>query len=175
MGHVFNSRRGGARRGGRGSAGGARAEALEQRTLLAFVPVGPGFRVDDPAGTTDRGGPSVASDADGDFVIAWQAHGATDWDVYAQRYNAGGVPQGASFRVNATTAGDQHAPAAAMDADGDFVVVWQSNRTGGSDIHAQRYNAAGAPQGAEFKVNTFTSDGSNTRPAVAASADGSFV
>ncbi len=85
---------------------------------------------------------SVAMDDDGDFVIAWQSQlqDGSEYGIYAQRYNAAGVTQGGEFRVNATTAGNQSLPAASMDADGDFVVAWQSNLQDGSGtgIYAQR-------------------------------------
>src|SRR5687767_635397 len=59
------------------------------------------------------------------------------------------------FQVNTYTSGPQRYPAVAMDADGDFVVVWQSNQQDGNSdgIFAQRFNAAGLPQASEFKVN----------------------
>ena len=39
---------------------------------------------------------------DGDFVIAWMSYlqDGSGHGVYAQRYNASGVPQGPEFRVN---------------------------------------------------------------------------
>ena len=45
-----------------------------------------------------------------------------------------------------------------MDSAGDFVVAWESQAEDGSNygIYAQRYNAAGAAQGSEFLVNTYT-------------------
>src|SRR5262249_14175194 len=66
---------------------------------------------------------------------------------------------GTEFRVNTYTTNDQLAPAVAMDAAGNFVVVWQSNNQGptgsGYDIYGQRYNAAGSAVGNEFRVNTY--------------------
>ena len=86
-----------------------------------------------------------------------------DYGVYAQRYNAAGVAQGAEFRVNTFTTSSGRFPAVAMDADGDFVVAWHSYRQDGSidGVYAQRYNAAGVAQGAEFRVNTFTTNDQN--------------
>jgi hypothetical protein len=45
-----------------------------------------------------------------------------------------------------------------MDTDGDFVVVWRSEQDGGAfyGVYGQRFDASGAPQGAEFLVNTYT-------------------
>jgi hypothetical protein len=116
-------------------------------------------------------------DEDGDFVVVWAGYGPSDpIGVYAQRYSAAGSPQGQEFRVNTLTRDDQVDPSVAMDADGDFVVVWTSEADVGTgeDVQAQRYNASGAPQGGEFRVNTYTTDGQD-RPAVAMDADGDFV
>src|SRR5262245_20780814 len=155
----------------------AAAEALEQRMLLFHTPVGPEFRVSS-ATIGDQVAPSVASDADGDFVAVWQSDGQdlSNNGIYGQRYNAAGFTVGFEFRVNTFITGNQISPAIAMDADGDFVVVWDSYGQDGSGhgIYAQRYNAVGVPQGGEFRVNTTTSSG-QIAPAIAMDVDGDFA
>ena len=110
--------------------------------------------------------PSVAMDANGNFVVAWASDGQDGGGsgVYAQRYNAAGTAQGAAFLVNTTTANDQVIPFVAMNASGTFVIAWEAD--GGQDgagagVYAQRYNAAGAAQGAEFRVNVTTAGDQN--------------
>ena len=49
----------------------------------------------------------------------------------------------------------------AMAPDGDFIVVWRSFGSDGTDtdsgsIQGQAFNSAGAPLGGEFQVNTYT-------------------
>ena len=69
-------------------------------------------------------------------------------------------PQGGEFRVNTVTTSDQQNPAVAMDADGDFVVAWQSNDQDGDKLGHLRpalQRRAASPQGGEFRVNTYTS------------------
>jgi hypothetical protein len=107
----------------------------------------------------DKDDPSIAMDGVGNFVITWASYGqsGTGWGIYAQRYNALGLPQGGEFQVNTYTSGDKRYPRAAMNAAGNFVITWSSygqSRTGWG-IYAQRYNALGAPQGSEFQVNTY--------------------
>jgi hypothetical protein len=138
---------------------------------------GPEFPVNDfNAGFQDR--PKVAMDPTGDFVVVWESNGqVAGQDVFARRYNAAGMALGPTeFLANAHTTGGQTDPAVAIDAAGNFVVVWRSVGQDGSDggIFAQRYDAAGAPQGGEFQVNTYTT-GSQSFPEVAMSADGRFV
>ncbi len=129
--------------------------------------------------TGAQGLPSVAMDADGDFVVAWESYGNQDGSaagVFARRYNASGVAQGVEFQVNTFTTGGQRFPSVAMDADGDFVVTWSSVNQDGSNfgVYAQRYSAAGVAQGNEFRVNTFTT-GAQALAVVAMDADGDFV
>ena len=143
-------------------------------------PIGPEFQVNTTTADSQVG-PAVAMDADGDFVVAWRSctvgdyDGCLDWDVFAQRYDAGGIPQGPEFPVNSTATGNQMFPAVAMDPDGNFVVAWSGNGPGdGNGVFAQRYNAAGEAQGPEFLVNGYTTS-SQYGPAVAMDAAGDFV
>jgi hypothetical protein len=86
------------------------------------------------------------------------------------------VPAGGDIVANTYTTGEQQRTRVAVEPDGDFVVVWQSNLQDGSGygVFAQRYDSAGAPRGAEFQVNTFTT-GIQYRPAVASDTKGNFV
>ncbi len=122
--------------------------------------------------------PAVASDADGDFAIAWASLGqdGNGYGVYAQRYLANGAVVGGELRVNTYTTDMQYAPAIAMDAAGDAVVVWESiNQNGHLDgVYAQRYDTSGAPAGGEFNLASY-STGGHAMPAVAMDAAGSFV
>jgi hypothetical protein len=119
---------------------------------------------------------SVAMDADGDFVAAWASEDGDSTGIFAQRYNAAGEPQGGRFPVNSTTSGPQDLPVVAMNAHGDFVVSWGSYGQDGDDwgVFAQRFDAMGARQGGEFRVNTTTA-GLQSGPSVAMGADGNFV
>ncbi|HEX8386521.1 MAG TPA: hypothetical protein VF576_10070, partial [Rubricoccaceae bacterium] len=145
------------------------------RRFSAGVPQGPEFRVNTTT-AGDQSAPTVAMDADGDFIVAWMSDDGSLGGVYAQRYDAAGVPQGGEFRVNTHTTSRQQNPAVAMDADGDLVVAWESQYQDGSGfgIYVQRYSSSGEPSGPTFRANTFTSL-SQAEPAVAANADGDFA
>ena len=115
-----------------------------QRYNATGVAQGSEFRVNtETSGHQDR--PSVAMDADGDFVVAWNSSSqdGSGYGIYGQRYNAAGVAQGSEYRVNTYTNDRQELPAVAMDADGDFIVTWQSFRQYGDNyqgIYAKRYS-----------------------------------
>jgi Ca2+-binding RTX toxin-like protein len=122
--------------------------------------------------------PTIAALADGGFVMSWSSY-MQDGDansVYAQRYDASGLPVGAEFQVNTTTASDQYDSAIAVLADDGFVVSWSSYLQDGFEygIYAQRYDASGVAAGAEFRVNTHATD-SQEASAIVALADGGFV
>jgi hypothetical protein len=64
-----------------------------------------------------------------------------------------------------------------MDADGDFVVAWQSSGQDGSQygIYARRYNAAGQALGGEFLVNEGATADHQAFASVAMDDAGNFV
>jgi hypothetical protein len=74
--------------------------------------------------------PSVAMDAEGDFVIAWRddsTGSSPSVSVTLQRYNPAGDPQGAPITVRTFSAPSLNAPSSfsvGMDDDGDFAVAW---------------------------------------------------
>jgi hypothetical protein len=81
--------------------------------------------------------------------------------------------------VNVNTAGVQQTDsknATAMDANGNYVVVWSSYGQDGSGwgVYARRFNAAGTPLSGEFRVNTTTA-GDQRFGSVAMDGAGDFV
>jgi FlgD Ig-like domain len=93
--------------------------------------------------------PTIASDGAGGAIITWydQRNGA-DYDIYAQRVNAAGVPQWTANGVAVCIAtNSQIYPTIVSDGAGGAIVTWYDLRSGvGYDIYAQRVNAAGVPQ-----------------------------
>src|SRR4051812_8466427 len=153
------------------------AEGLEGRLLMAVTP-GPEFRVNTHTADT-QAFPATAMDADGDFVVTWQSRAQDDppsvgEGVYAQRYDAAGVPQGGEFRVSTTGVSNQTKPRGGMGAGGDFVIGGKSRGGGASGISARLFDAAGVARGGEFRVNTYQT-GFQTLPTVAMDAAGDFV
>jgi predicted Zn-dependent protease len=85
------------------------------------------------------------------------------------------------FQANTTTSGvqqtsDDAMQAVAMDANGNYVVVWSSCGQDGSGwgVYAQRYDYQGNRIGGEFRVNTTTA-GDQSTAAVAMDNAGNFV
>jgi len=83
----------------------------------------------------------------------------------------------ADFQVNTRTAENQANPAIAMDADGNFVVVWSSyfrSVDRSNDILGQRFDPSFRSVGSEFPINTTTA-GNQKEPSVAMDGMGNFV
>jgi hypothetical protein len=148
-----------------------------QRYATSGAPLGAEFRVNTYT-TGDQSSPEVRSDGAGNFVVVWEsaAQDGAGQGIFAQRYDATGTPVGPEFRVNDYTTSDQARPTLTLDSAGNFVVVWQSAGQDGSasGVFGQRYTAAGAPLGAEFRVNTYLA-GDQMDPSVAADTAGDFV
>ncbi len=86
------------------------------------------------------------------------------------------IPIGDEFQVNTHTTDFQRNTEIAMDSDGDFIVVWDSEDQDGSQkgIFAQQYNSEGIKQGDEFRINSYTS-GRQETPSVGMDQNGNFV
>jgi hypothetical protein len=148
-----------------------------QRYAATGAPLGGEFRVNTFTPEV-QSKPVVASDPAGNFVVVW--HGikedGSSLGVFGQRYAATGAPLGGEFRVNTYTTDAQGLPSVAADASGNFCVAWvDSTQDGsGSGVFAQRFGSTGSPLGAEFRVNTYTTDTDNW-PSVASDSAGTFV
>jgi len=118
--------------------------------------------------TTDQVAPVLAMNSGGEFVVSWEGS-----LIQVQRYNQAGLPQGGALRLAGSTSRIRHTPSVAMADDGSFVVAWESYFQE-YDLHAQRFNGAGMPQGQSRIVNTYVAL-DQRRPAVAMDADGDFV
>jgi hypothetical protein len=148
-----------------------------RRFSSAGAPLTADFQVNTYTFSSDTG-PEVASEGNGDFVVAWYSdHDGYDFGIFARRFSSAGSALGGEFQVNTRTLDRQWFPSVASDADGDFIVAWDSGTIqdgSGAGVFAQRYSSTGLRVGGEFQVNTFTV-GHQSHPAVASDADGDFV
>ena len=127
---------------------------------------------------------AVAAAPNGDFVVVWTSNGSPGTDasglsVQGRRYGSDGSALGDQFQINTFTAGTQIIGDVAAAANGDFVVVWSSDGspgtdTGGMSVQGRRYASDGSAQGDQFQINTYTTN-TQIDPEVSAAADGDFV
>ncbi len=160
--------------------GGGNVNVYGRRFTSDGTPVGSEFWVNSYT-TGSQSRPAVAMDSTGDFIVVWETFGqdgSFEGGVSGRLFANDGTPVGGDFQVNTYTTGHRYNPSVAMDADGDFVVVWDSYGQGGSSsgIFARRFANDGSPAGSEFQVNsysftTYTRGG----PKVALGADGDMA
>ena len=132
--------------------------------------------VDQTVGTFGVGNqysPAIAADQDGNYVVVWTADGqdGSGLAVYGRMFDADANPLTGEFQVNTTTAGNQAHAKIAMNAAGQFVVVWDTND---ADVFAQIFDPAGNRVGSELQINA-SSAGTQQRPEVIIDDVGNFV
>jgi hypothetical protein len=137
------------------------------------APLGGQFRID----TAGGGDPAVASNATGDFVVAWERfNGGALTDIVMRGFNPDGTPKTAETPVNVTTAGQQTHQWVASDSTGNFDIVWTSPQDGsGYGIFGRRFIVPSlAPVSGEIPVNSYTT-GDQQFPQIAKAPGGNFV
>jgi hypothetical protein len=155
--------------------GGSDSGVFGQRFAPSGAPRGGEFRVNTYT-TALQSQPTVACDGAGNCVVAWDSVGQfTNRDIVARRFDSAGIG-GPEFRVSTSPYGTMSARVAA-DAAGAFVIAWASfffPDGSAFGVAGRRFDAAGAPRGGEFRVNTYTTS-YQMDPAIALDAAGNFV
>ncbi len=148
--------------------GGAVAYAVRaQRFNLRGQPEGPLLDLS-PAGAPFYG--EVAVEPGGDFIVVWES----DIVARGRRFDSAGSP---SWPEKSMGLGGQIPPDpdVAVDALGNFTVVWSRHTTTEPRaILARRFDSAGTLVDPTFAVSQFQS-GLQRQPAIAARPDGGFV
>ncbi|MGX7894896.1 calcium-binding protein [Tsuneonella sp. HG222] len=117
--------------------------------------------------------PVVIDLGSGNFLVAWHTNtgptGENDGELHGQVFDRTGARVGGEFLINTQNAGDQFAVSAATLANGNAIVVWESNLL----IKAQLFDPSGNRVGTEFTVAPQQFE--QMRPYVAPAVDGGFV
>jgi hypothetical protein len=121
--------------------------------------------------------PKSVPDGAGGAIIVWHDSRNGNWDIYAQRVNAAGVPQWTANGVAVCTAtGLQDSPMLCSDGASGAIVAWQDYRSGGADVYAQRVNASGAAQWTANGVAVCAATGNQQYPVIVSDGvDGAIV
>jgi hypothetical protein len=128
----------------------------------------------------DQNSPSAAGFMDGKFIVVFSSinpDGKT-YGIYGQIFNAGGIKSGTEFPVNTSASNVPLHPVISYypSYQDQFIVTWELDSGDGTamNIIARRFGISGAPQTAEFIVNTSKfKDQSN--PAVGMDMNGNFL
>jgi hypothetical protein len=112
--------------------------------------------------TTTSGTERLASVAPvpGGSVVAWMGADAQGSGVLARQFDDLLGALGPEFQVNQYTSESQAFPSIEAQADGAFLVAWNSRTefigTARSEVRARHYDSGASPLGDEFAVNTYT-------------------
>ncbi len=120
---------------------------------------------------------TVSMNADGSFVVSWTNDNVESGsaDIYARQFNGDGSAKGSELLVNSRARDDQMSSSVAMNSAGGFVVSWSSQQQdGGWAVYAERFDSAGNPIGAAFRVDPSDS-GDQFYSRVASDAEGNFT
>jgi hypothetical protein len=117
--------------------------------------------------------PKIAMNEAGVFVVVWESEKpvAETSVISCRLYDANGLAVGEEFEVNLMP--DCRYPDVAIDAKGNFAVVWMQDKSSNSII-ARLYDANGLARTEPFQVNTI-SFGSLTQPSIAMDSTGYFI
>jgi len=105
-----------------------------KRTLLAYLVITSIFASVSDAEfqvntrtSRNQANAAIAADENGNFVVVWSSWFVSKSnEIRGQRFAANGTPVEGEFEINTTQPGNQKEPSVAMDAEGNFVVVWNS-------------------------------------------------
>ncbi len=100
-------------------------DILARRFDASGNPLGGEFQINTSGGKQEN--PSLGVASDGSFTVVWDDK--TGLDILGREYDASDNPLAGEFTVNTTTAGEQSKPDIGMNADGDFVTVWEHKDT----------------------------------------------
>ncbi len=120
--------------------------------------------------------PEISMEPTGEFIVTWVSRnqdGSGD-GIVGRRFDASGTAMGDEFLINTTTSGNQTLPAVGMSAGGRFLVVWENGAAAQKEITGRAFDLKPSPDGAEFRLNTYTLSSQNASSAAMAPS-GSFV
>ena len=130
--------------------------------------------------TAAQQNPAISMDTLGNYVVVWESENqdGDGFGIYAKVYNADHSVRVSDFLVNTSEQlGEQRFPDVAMNADGTFCVVWQTNEdesSQGWDVYRRIYDVDGTAITSRSRIHT-SSSGNQMHPAVAANDEYFYV
>ncbi len=129
--------------------------------------------------------PLVSGFSDGSYLVVWNGQevgtsNVNQPNVWGRRFSSTGDPIGSEFQVNTYTTSDQFAATVHTLANDDFLAVWRSNGSSGTDtdqasLQGRRFSSDGIPIGDQYQINTYTSGWQFSAKVVADGSDGYTV
>lgn len=123
---------------------------------------------------------SVAATANDGFVIAFQAGGFNQAEIFGRRYDSANAPVGGLFAVNTTSPNEQYNPHIVSLDNGNLLFTWDTRVTLGSDVVNQEvrgriFDATGQALGNDFAIAAVSATDQHGLSAITSLPGGGFV
>jgi hypothetical protein len=120
--------------------------------------------------------PELVADGAGGAIVMWKDRRSGAGDIYAQRVSGAGAVQWQADGVPVCSSGGvERFPQIVADGAGGAIVTWPDDRSGSSDIYAQRVSASGETSWAPNGVPVCTAANAQEFPQIAAGRSGGAV
>ena len=121
--------------------------------------------------------PVLATDGTGGAIVAWGDYRNGNYDIYAQRMDAGGAARWAPIGVIVCSASDaQDYPGIEPDGTGGFIVAWYDRRNGTDyNLYAQKLNVDGNMLWTANGVSLCSAVGDQWTPRIAPDGTGGAI
>ncbi len=122
--------------------------------------------------------PRITSDGVGGVFIAWRDRRSGNYDIYVRRIDADGSNHTgwtSAGEAICTDLGEQHIPRIMADEAGGAIITWWDDRSGDSDIYAQRIDATGGIQWTANGEAVCTHTGEQDNPRIISDGAGGAV
>ncbi len=137
-------------------------------------PMGSNIKVNDDVTDVAQYTPSISESQNFYRVIVWQDYREGFPNIYGARMEYTGLIE-ANFRINDDVDTVYHGNPSVSTIKSGYIVVWDDERNGDINIHAQIFDSNANPIGSNFQVNTGTDTLSQNFPSVTGDSYGAVV
>ncbi|MFH2055714.1 MAG: T9SS type A sorting domain-containing protein [bacterium] len=122
--------------------------------------IGSNFLINENISSPTRLAPAVCGDLSGNFAVVWEDSRDGESDVFFRAFNSSHVPLTSDLEVADVGFADsyQFSGQVGFVSDGYFVALWVSDRNAEQGLYGQLISAAGSFSGANFQINSASTD-----------------
>ncbi len=159
---------------------GGNPKFLAQRYNSHGTKIGSNFyllTINPGAGRSDQKCPAIGVSGNGNFLFAWEDTRNDNMDIFSQRFDENGLPVASNIIVNDEAAdfNHQYDSRIAVNDKGNEVIVWRDYRNKKAEIYAQRFDAAGAAIGSNFRIDDDPARSWKNKPDIGMDEKGNFL
>lgn len=138
--------------------------------------LGQNFKANDDLTIQDQSEPTIAMSEQGNFWIAWSDNRQLNPDIYLQKFDNNGTPNGINIKVNDDFASShQRCSWIAQDGIGNYITTWEDERSENCDIYGIRFDSLGNFLGNNFRINDDLTNSDQYYASVASNFNGDFI